>query len=90
MLISAIKLQSDSPSNMASRIATNLQYKNKIITKEESIEKCKQITLKEVNLQAKKLFDNQNCIISMVGKNTEMDLFKYYSNNKDKECENLK
>lgn len=87
MTISAIKLQSDSPSNMASRIASSLQYKNKIVTKEESIEKCKKITLEEVNQQAKKLFNNQNCIISMVGKNTEIDLFKYYSNKKNKDCE---
>jgi len=88
MTISALKLQSDSPSGMATRIATSLQYKNKIVTKEETIEKINKVTLNEINKHVKKLFDDKNCILSMVAKNTDLNLFDYYKSSEN--CERIK
>jgi len=79
MGISAIKLQSDSPSNMASLIANSLRKENMVYNKEERIKIYKEVTLKEVNDLAKEIFNDNNLVISLVSKNTEVDLIDEYT-----------
>lgn len=77
MLISSIKLRSDSPSDSASNMAFQLQNKNRIINKEEMIELYKQISLKEVNNQLKNIFTDNYCI-TMVSSKNDLDLLKSF------------
>ena len=79
MSISNIKLQSDSPSNMASLIANCLRKENEVYNKEERIKLYKSITLKEINTLAKEIFNDNNMVISLVSKNTEVDLIDEYT-----------
>lgn len=80
MIISSIKLGSDVPSRQATLIASNLQYQNKIITKQEMIENYKKITLKELNEQVKSIFSH-NYVITMVSSKNDIDLLKAYESN---------
>ena len=77
MCISSLKLRSDSPSNQSSKIAINLQYANKIKTKEELINDYKNISLEQINNHAKQLFNAEYCI-SMVSKNDKLNLIEIY------------
>ena len=78
MSISKIKLQSDSPSNMASLIANCLRKENEIYNKEDRIKLYKSITLEEVNQTAKEIFNHNNLVISLVSRNTNVDLIDEY------------
>jgi len=78
MLITNIKLQGDSPSNMATRNAYQLQNNNRIISKEDLINFYKNITIEEINIQAKNIF-TQNYCITMVSSKTE-NLIEEYEN----------
>lgn len=79
MIISAIKLSSDSPSRQASIIATQLQFENSISTKEELIRKYENITLEEVNEKAKKIFGGKFCLV-MVGEKNDLNLIEEFNN----------
>lgn len=78
MSISALRLRSDNPSNMASMVANFSQYRNKIYSKEELIKDYQQITLNEVNDYTKTLFNDKEITISMVSKKDDIDLLKEY------------
>lgn len=76
-IISALKLRSDSPSNEATSIATQLKYRNKIYSKKSQIKEYEKITLDDVNLSAKRLFTQDYCI-TMVGSSDKYDLIKLF------------
>lgn len=78
MSISALKLQSDSPNNMANFIANHYQRNNEVYSKDKTIERYRSITLNEVNEVAREIFNHDNLVISLVGKNTEIDLLDEY------------
>ena len=77
MLISSIKLRSDSPSDSASNMALQLQNKNRIISKEDMIELYKNVTLKDVNKQLLNIFTDKYCI-TMVSSKNNIDLIKSF------------
>ena len=76
-IISSLKLRSDSPSNEATNIATQLKYRNKIYSKKSQIKEYEKITLEDVNSSAKRLFTQDYCI-TMVGSSDKYDLIKLF------------
>ncbi|MGN1208268.1 MAG: hypothetical protein ACI4TI_02265, partial [Christensenellales bacterium] len=78
IIISALKLRSDSPSNEATNIALQLQHRDRIYSKKELIKEYEKVTLSDVNLQAKQIFSKNFCI-TMVGSTKKMDLLKLFS-----------
>ena len=78
MAKTALKLKLDSPSFVATKIATCLQYKNEVYSKENTIKLIESITLNDINSFAKKLFSEENFVITMVSKSNKLDLFKYF------------
>lgn len=77
-IISALKLRSDSPSNEASNIASQLQYRNKIHSKQKQIKEYEKVTLEDANVGARQIFSKNFCI-TMVGKNNKFDLIKLFN-----------
>ena len=78
MIVSALKLSKDSPSNQATKIASQLKYFGKIISTQESIETYQKITLEEVNNTIKELFENKNYCICMVNDKLDIDLIEAF------------
>ena len=76
-IISVLKLRSDSPSNMASNIAFQLRYRNKIHSKKSQIKEYEVITLEDVNNGAKDIF-LKDYVITMVGSKDKFDLIKMF------------
>ncbi len=76
IIISAIKLRSDSPSSEASNIAMQYQYSDKILSKNEHINKYASVTLEDINNRAKEIFEKDFCI-TMCGNKSNINLLKY-------------
>lgn len=76
-IISVLKLRSDSPSNMATNIAFQLQYRNKIYSKKSQIKEYELISLEEINKGVKDIF-LKDYIITMVGNKNNFDLIKLF------------
>ncbi len=79
VLISNLKLNSDSPSNMTSRMINYLVLYNKLISKDDYIKMLEDVTLFDVNNQVKKIFSNNYCI-TMVSPNNEINLIESFEN----------
>lgn len=80
-LLSSLKLSYENTSSVNVSVCKNMANYNRVITKEELIEKTSKVELSDVNSLLKKLFKNKQFCISYVGKNTRIDLLKNYSLN---------
>lgn len=78
-LISSIKLSYENTSSVNLGVCKHIMSYGRLISKNEIIEKVKEVTLDDVNQLIKKIFSKQKYCISYVGKNTKIDLLKNYS-----------
>lgn len=77
--LSATKISFENTSTVSLANAKRVAFYNKPISKKETIEKVENVTLDEINNLVKEIFDFNKCCISYVGKNSRIDLWKYFN-----------
>ena len=82
-LIASLKLSYENTSSVNVSVCKNIHYYGEVLGKDARIEKTNNVTLNQVNLVAKQIFDTNNYFISYVGKNTRIDLLKNYQSKID-------
>ena len=77
--LSATKLSFENTATVSLANAKRLAFYNKAVSKKETIEKLNNVTIEDINSLIKEIFDFNNCCISYVGKNSKINLWKYFN-----------
>ena len=76
--LSTTKISFENTSTFSLANAKRVAFYNKPVSKKENIEKVQAVTIEDINNLIKEIFDFDKCCISYVGKNSKINLWKYF------------